>query len=202
VTDETIFYILGITLTVSALVVSFLGIRNESFPGGLFPLLAGYFALLVVGTMTFAVLNAETNTTERTENQEAAQELFAGGNAVAATAAETAAPATEPEKAQKPPEQAKGPGGTVKLAADPTELLYDTKKLSSKPGEVTIDFANPAQIEHDVAIASGSEVLGKTELITQGETSTAVELAAGTYDFYCTVPGHREAGMAGTLTVK
>ena len=132
--------------------VSFLGIRNESFPGSLFPLLAAYFALLVVGTMTFAVLNAETKTTERTENQEAARELFGSGNAVAATASETAA-ATEPEK--PPGGAAKGPGGTVKLAADPTELLYDTKKLSSKPGKVTIDFENPAQIEHDVAVADG-----------------------------------------------
>jgi plastocyanin len=198
VTDETIFYILGITLTVSALVVSFLGIRNESFPGGLFPLLAGYFALLVAGTLTFAVLNAETNTTERTENQEAAQELFGSGNPVAATASTAAAETT----AKKPPEKAKGPGGTITLAADPTELLYDKTKLSSKPGKVTIDFENPAQIEHDVAIAKGKEVLGKTDLIAQGKTSTAVELPAGTYDFYCTVPGHREAGMAGTLQVK
>jgi plastocyanin len=197
VTDETIFYILGITLAVSAVVVSFLGIRNESFPGRMFPLVAGYFAVLVAGTLTFAVLNAETNTTERTENQEAAQELFGSGNAVAATAAP--ATATTPEK---PPEKVKGPGGTVKLAADPTQLAYDTKNLSSKPGKVTIDFDNPAQIEHDVAIAKGSEVLGKTELIAQGKTSTAIELPAGTYDFYCTVPGHREAGMAGTLEIK
>ncbi len=198
-TDETIFYILGITLTVSALVVSFLGIRNESFPGRMFPLVAGYFALLVAGTLTFAVLNAETNTTERTENQEAAQKLFGSGNAVAATASTAAPTATTPSK---PPAKAKGPGGTVKLAADPTQLLYDTKKLSSKPGKVTIDFDNPAQIEHDVAIAKGSEVLGKTDLIAQGKTSTTVDLPPGTYDFYCTVPGHREAGMAGTLTVK
>jgi plastocyanin len=197
VTDETIFYILGITLAVSAVVVSFLGIRNESFPGRMFPLVAGYFAVLVAGTLTFAVLNAETNTTERTENQEAAQELFGSGNAVAATAAP--ATATTPEK---PPEKVKGPGGTVKLAADPTQLAYDRKNLSSKPGKVTIDFDNPAQIEHDVAIAKGSEVLGKTELIAQGKTSTAIELPAGTYDFYCTVPGHREAGMAGTLEIK
>ncbi|MGZ8667352.1 MAG: plastocyanin/azurin family copper-binding protein [Solirubrobacterales bacterium] len=197
-TDETIFYILGITLTVSALVVSFLGIRNESFPGSLFPLLAAYFTLLVAGTMTFAVLNAETNTTERTENQEAAKELFGSGNAVAATASETAAPSAP----EKPPEKAKGPGGTVKLAADPTELLYDTKKLSSKPGKVAIDFENPAQIEHDVAIAKGKEVLGKTDLIAQGKTSTTVELPAGTYTFFCTVPGHREAGMVGALQVK
>ena len=198
VTDQTIFYILGITLTVSAVVVSLLGIRNESFPGRLFPVLAAYFALLVAGTTTFAVLNAETNTTERTENQEAAKELFGSGSGSPAPEGVSTTATAEASK------NAKGPGGTVKLAADPTQLLYDTKKLSSKPGKVTVDFQNPAQIEHDVAIAKGegSQIVGKTDLIAQGKTSTSVELAAGTYTFFCTVPGHREAGMVGTLTVK
>ena len=45
-------------------------------------------------------------------------------------------------------------------------------------------------------------MLGKTDLIAQGKTSTSVELAAGTYTFFCTVPGHREAGMVGTLQIK
>ncbi len=191
---ETIFYILGITLTVSAVVVSLLGLRSNSFPGKAFPLVALYFALLVAGTMTAAVVNAETNTTERTENQEAAQALFGGENAEADTG-----PASD-KQAKLP--KVKGPGGTVKLAADPVQLLYDTKKVSSKPGKVTIDFDNPAQIEHNVAVAEGNNVIGQTDLITASKTSISIELAAGSYTFFCTVPGHREAGMEGTLTVK
>jgi plastocyanin len=68
---------------------------------------------------------------------------------------------------------------------------------------VTIDFNNPQGLTHDVAIedSSGKEV-GKTELIASEETSTTVNLKPGTYTYYCTVPGHREAGMEGTLTVK
>ena len=68
---------------------------------------------------------------------------------------------------------------------------------------VTVDFKNPQSLTHDVAIedSSGKEV-GKTELICEGETSTTVDLKPGTYTYYCTVPGHREAGMEGTLTVK
>ncbi len=198
VTDQTIFYIFGITLTVSAVLVSLLGLRNPSFPGNLFPLLAAYFALLVVGTTTFAVLNAETNTTERTENQQAAQALFGSGSG---SPTPEGVSTTASQQQQK---KVKGPGGTVKLAADPTQLLFNTKKLSSKPGKVTIDFQNPAQIEHDVAVSKGqsSQIIGKTDLIAQGKTSTSVELASGTYTFFCTVPGHREAGMVGTLTIK
>jgi plastocyanin len=97
-----------------------------------------------------------------------------------------------------------GGGSTVKFEADPNgELAYTTTKASAKAGNVTVDFNNPQSLTHDVAIedSSGKEV-GKTELIGEGETSTAVNLKPGTYTFYCTVPGHREAGMEGTLTVK
>ncbi len=98
---------------------------------------------------------------------------------------------------------AKGPGGTLQLAAEPTELAFDKASLSSKPGKVTIDFTNPATLEHDVAIegAEGEEI-ATSQLIGKGKTSVSADLAPGTYHFFCTVPGHREAGMEGTLVVK
>jgi plastocyanin len=95
-------------------------------------------------------------------------------------------------------------GSTVAFEADPSgELAYTTTEASAKTGNVTVDFKNPQSLTHDVAIedSSGKEV-GKTELIGEGETSTTVDLKPGTYTYYCTVPGHREAGMEGTLTVK
>jgi plastocyanin len=95
-------------------------------------------------------------------------------------------------------------GSTVEFEADPEgNLAYTTTEASAKAGKVTIDFNNPQSLTHDVAIeSSGGEEVGKTELIGEGETSTAVNLKPGTYTFYCSVPGHREAGMEGTLTVK
>jgi plastocyanin len=95
-------------------------------------------------------------------------------------------------------------GSTVEFEADPNgELAYTTTEASAKAGKVTVDFNNPQSLTHDVAIedSSGKEV-GKTELIGEGETSTTVNLKPGTYHYFCTVPGHREAGMEGTLTVK
>jgi len=81
-------------------------------------------------------------------------------------------------------------------------LRFDQSTLSAKAGSVTIDFSNPASISHDVAVedSSGSE-LGKTDLVAQGDASTTIHLQSGSYTFFCTVPGHREAGMEGTLTV-
>ena len=97
-----------------------------------------------------------------------------------------------------------GGGSTVDFEADPGgALAYTTTEASAKAGKVTIDFNNPQGLTHDVAIedSNGKEV-GKTELIAEGEDSTTVNLKPGTYTYYCTVPGHREAGMEGTLTVK
>jgi plastocyanin len=97
-----------------------------------------------------------------------------------------------------------GGGSTVSFEADPSgELAYTTTEASAKAGKVTVDFKNPQSLTHDVAIEdSGGKEVGKTELIGEGETSTTVDLKPGTYTYYCTVPGHREAGMEGTLTVK
>jgi uncharacterized cupredoxin-like copper-binding protein len=97
-----------------------------------------------------------------------------------------------------------GGGGTVSFEADPSgELAYTTTSATAKAGEVTVDFKNPQSLEHDVAIESASgEVVGQTELVGEGSTSAVVNLKPGKYKFFCTVPGHREAGMEGTLTVK
>jgi plastocyanin len=97
-----------------------------------------------------------------------------------------------------------GGGATLAFEADPGGgLAYTTTSATTKAGTVTIDFANPQALTHDVAIedSQGNEV-GATELIADGSDSTTVNLKSGSYTFYCSVPGHREAGMEGTLTVK
>jgi uncharacterized cupredoxin-like copper-binding protein len=99
---------------------------------------------------------------------------------------------------------AAGGGSTLKFESDPGgEIAYTTDSATAKAGNVTVEFNNPQSLSHDVAIEdSGGEIVGKTELIASGSDSTTVKLKPGTYHFFCTVPGHREAGMEGTLTVK
>jgi uncharacterized cupredoxin-like copper-binding protein len=98
-----------------------------------------------------------------------------------------------------------GAGATVSFEADPAGgLAYTTTEASAKAGAVTIDFNNPQPVAHDVVIedSSGAEV-GATDVITETSTSANIkDLKPGDYTFYCSVPGHREAGMEGTLTAE
>jgi plastocyanin len=90
----------------------------------------------------------------------------------------------------------------VALQANPSGLLsYNTKQVSAKAGSVTINFTNAAPLEHNVTIAEGSKVLGATPTFTGGSRTLTLTLKPGTYTFYCTVPGHRQSGMEGTLSV-
>ena len=84
-----------------------------------------------------------------------------------------------------------------------SDLAFDQKDVTAKSGSVTIDFDNKQSLSHDVKVedSSGQE-LGGTDLVSSGTATATVDLQPGTYTFFCSVPGHREAGMEGTLTVK
>lgn len=200
--NETLFFICGISLAVSAVLFSVVGLKAKNFPGRAFPLVVLWFALLVGGATTFAVLHAKD------EDKAKAAEFEQAGKEVekeqSGAPSEGAAEESETEGAESEAEPAaKGPGGTLQLAADPAELKFDKTSLSSKPGKVTIDFNNPSALEHDVAIEGpeGKEI-ATSALIAKSETSVSASLAPGTYHYFCTVPGHREGGMEGTLTVR
>jgi len=69
VDSETLFYVFGITLTVSAVLVSFAGLRMKGFPGRAMPAIVIWFVVLVGGTTAFSVIYAED-----VESEDAAQE--------------------------------------------------------------------------------------------------------------------------------
>jgi len=97
-----------------------------------------------------------------------------------------------------------GGGGSVTISADPDGALAFTEDTASAPaGPVTVEFDNPASVGHDVVVedASGNELL-RTEVITDATTTAEGELEPGNYTFYCSVAGHRESGMEGTLTAE
>jgi len=93
---------------------------------------------------------------------------------------------------------------TLSLAANPEgQLKYNTTSLSAKAGQVSIDFTNMSPLGHNVTVESSSgSVVGSTPTFQGGAKTLSLNLKAGTYKFFCSVPGHRMAGMEGTLTVK
>ncbi|HEX5711741.1 MAG TPA: plastocyanin/azurin family copper-binding protein [Solirubrobacterales bacterium] len=134
--------------------------------------------------------------------------LVACGDSDDSTSGDTTATTTESQSEGGGNGKAEGgtAGGSAALdiASPSSGLAYDSDSASAKAGKITLTYTNPQPIAHDVAIENtGGEIVGKTELVTEGSDSTEFEVKkAGEYTFYCTVPGHREAGMEGTLTVK
>jgi plastocyanin len=93
--------------------------------------------------------------------------------------------------------------GVVEIDADPTgQLEFLASSASATAGKVEIRMKNTSSTPHDIAI-SGAGVNQVGPIVSNGGSSTVnAHLKPGKYTFYCSVPGHREAGMVGTLTVK
>jgi plastocyanin len=114
----------------------------------------------------------------------------------------TTAPKPAPTNTAATGGAAAGGSSSLKLAADPSGALkFDKSKLDAKSGTVTITMSNPSSIDHAVAV-EGNGVDEDGETVGQGGTSkVTVKLKPGTYEFYCPVDAHKQAGMEGTLTV-
>jgi plastocyanin len=126
-----------------------------------------------------------------------------GSSSSDSTGGETAAESTTEAGGGAGGGEAEGGGAALKIETAESGLAYSSDSAESEAGEVTLEFNNGQSVPHDVAIedASGKNI-GQTEVIAEGEDTAVVNLKPGTYTFFCTIPGHREAGMEGTLTVK
>jgi plastocyanin len=116
-----------------------------------------------------------------------------GQTTTAAAAPTTTAPATSSSTVRSATQ--------LSLAADPDGALkYVETTLSAPAGGVEITLTNDSSVPHDVAI----EGEGESAIVSGGETATLqiADLPAGTYTYFCSVPGHEQAGMKGTLTVE
>jgi len=118
----------------------------------------------------------------------------------------------EPTPSAPPPTPAADSGETngsdngssiVEISADPGgSLAYEQDSVEAESGTVTIKFTNDSSTPHDVVVEGPDGELGATDVISGDTTQAEVELEAGEFTFYCSVAGHREVGMEGTLNVK
>jgi plastocyanin len=207
------FYIAGGLLTVWALTLSLgLGMRKPGWPPNATGqrTITAITAVLVLAALATAVVTSSSpakGSVPPTQTQEQAP-IPVEGAPVSTSSASSSAPSTSESTASTStpaPSSTPAAGGassSLKLAASPGgELSYNTKTLSAKAGTVTITMANMSPLEHNVTIAEGSKVLGATPTFIGGTRTLTLKLKPGKYTFYCSVPGHRQAGMEGTLNV-
>jgi uncharacterized cupredoxin-like copper-binding protein len=92
--------------------------------------------------------------------------------------------------------------GAQKLVVEETEFkIAIPSGTSLEAGTYRLEAKNEGKVDHDLAV-DGPGVDEKTPVFGGGETaSLEVALEPGTYDFYCSVPGHKQAGMDLKVTV-
>ena len=90
----------------------------------------------------------------------------------------------------------------VHLSAPVSGLKYDQKVVHAHMGKIKIIFANHSALKHNVNVELGEKELGHSATVTKATTTFFVTIKkAGKYNYYCSVPGHEDAGMHGTLIV-
>lgn len=156
--------------------------------------------LALCAVFALSIAGCAQDSTNTTDDNPAEQELNMKGMDGASGSTGTSGTDTTREKATG------GTDGTkLALVADPDGALkFNTTKLNAKAGDIEIVLTNESSMEHDVAVEDKSgKVLGKSDTVSGGEVTLKLkDVKPGTYTFYCTIPGHRQAGMEGTLTVR
>ncbi len=148
---------------------------------------ASLLALAVVGLFALSGCGSSSSSTSSSPSTPTSAAQTTSSAATSSTPAATTAPG----------------GQTLSLAANSEgQLKYNTTSLSAKSGPISIAFTNMAPLSHNVTIESSSKaVIGATPTFQGGTKTLSLNLKPGTYKFFCSVPGHRMAGMEGTLTV-
>jgi uncharacterized cupredoxin-like copper-binding protein len=127
--------------------------------------------------------------------------IVEGGSASATPAASVVATPSTSASASPAAEPAGSGGGETEVALNTVDLAFEPNEFAIAANtDVTITITNEGVLEHDFAV----DDLGvQSELLASGDTTTVtINAAPGTYEFHCTVPGHAQAGMVGTLTVQ
>jgi uncharacterized cupredoxin-like copper-binding protein len=127
---------------------------------------------------------------------------------IARETSEAEAKGTEPTTTEATTTQSTTTAATTTSASAPTtleatetEFKIALPKTTVAAGSYTFDVKNDGNIDHDLVV-KGNGVDEKTATIGAGKSATLkVDLKPGTYDVYCSVPGHKQAGMDLKLTV-
>jgi uncharacterized cupredoxin-like copper-binding protein len=172
--NKTAIIVMAAIFTGFALLCSLLIPRwRPQFPGRALWLFVGICVLLFLGMMTTVIVFGKESKAAGSEHQT---------TSAAQTTTTTAAPSAK----------------TVKVAESEWKVVLP-KTLSA--GKYTFEASNQGKFPHDLAI-DGPGVKTKTSEIAAGSSAKlTISLKSGTYDFYCSLPGHKAAGMDQKVTV-
>ena len=103
-----------------------------------------------------------------------------------------------------------GPEGTAEAengvleipAAESGALYFVFADATAPAGQITLESPNESSVDHNIAVEGGGIDEQGPVVKNGGVSELEVNLDAGEYTFYCSVEGHREGGMEGTLTVE
>lgn len=93
--------------------------------------------------------------------------------------------------------------GAVTFTTDDTLEFAESSKAATlaEDGSLEITIECTGSVEHNIVF----EGVNDDAIIAEcagGESNTGtVEVEAGTYTYYCSIPGHREAGMEGEISI-
>ena len=97
---------------------------------------------------------------------------------------------------REPAEKAAGAESSKTVQVSEKEFKITLPSTTLKAGSYTFDLSNDGKIPHDLTIQGPGVSKAHTPVINAGQKATLkVKLTAGTYDFYCSVPGHKQVGM-------
>ena len=66
-----------------------------------------------------------------------------------------------------------------------------------------LGYENPSPVTHNIALEDDQQqTLVESEDVFEGAVEITADVVPGEYIYYCTIPGHREGGMEGVLTVE
>jgi uncharacterized cupredoxin-like copper-binding protein len=102
---------------------------------------------------------------------------------------------------EKPAQPEQG-GAAHKVPVTESEFKIVLPKTTLAAGVYEFDAKNDGKLAHDLVIDGPGVSNEKTPVFGAGKSETLkVTLKSGTYDFYCSVPGHKQAGMDVKVTV-
>jgi plastocyanin len=201
-----VYFVLGSILVAWGLGLAILGLLREDFPpgGSAGRALVGVTVLIVAGTLTALLVTTKREHPREEAAAEAAalkeeQKNKSGGPGTAP--ATPAAPGSAPKEQAPAPAPPKPSGQTVQVTEKEFSIALAGSK-SLKAGSYTFDVLNQGKIQHDLTIDGDGVKKKKTKLIDGGKSAKlSVKLKPAKYKFYCSVPGHEQAGMKVNVTV-